>query len=99
MISSGARVGSVDNNAIGSKRFSGSRISTQRMWAGGKPPWYQMAVPEQNSMRRWDRPYQSCTVRLLQRVLESASLFCREGRQELCQEPVLCCSCPLDPVG
>jgi hypothetical protein len=26
----------------------GSRTKTQRMQAGGRPPWYQTAIPEQN---------------------------------------------------
>ena len=36
----------------------GSRTSTQRMGTGGRPVWYQTAVAEVISTRRWPSPYQ-----------------------------------------
>src|ERR1019366_3127113 len=53
---------SVQRNACGWNLCLESRTRTHRMGTGGRPPWYQMAVPVANSMVRLVRPYQRGTV-------------------------------------
>ena len=60
---------------------SGSRTSSHRIGTGGKPPWYQTAVPVASSTMRLVRPYQRATVWRCQTVLGSCSTWLSLARR------------------
>jgi hypothetical protein len=66
------------SSARGSKRPSGSRISTHRIGTGGRPQWYQREVAVETSIGRWLPPYHR-TVRACQAVCGSVRRACSVG--------------------
>jgi hypothetical protein len=59
------------------KLASGSRTKSQRIGTGGKPGWYQTAVPLAISTMRWVRPYHRATVKRWQTAAGSRSSWTR----------------------
>src|SRR5215207_7704322 len=72
---------SVHSSACGSKRWSGSRSSTQRIGIAGIPARHQTAVPEWISTVRSASPYQPGTITRRHGVSSSASTAERVGRR------------------
>ncbi len=80
-ILSGVAARSVLRNACGSPSPEGSRTSTQRIGAGGKPEWYQTAVSDATSSSRGWPPYHSATVVRDHMVFGSASTALNVGKR------------------
>ncbi len=73
--------GSVARKAWGLSSPVGSRTIIHRIGRGGRPPWYQIAVPVAVSMARSRFPYQSGTLWGCHTVAASASTAVSLGRR------------------